>query len=273
MSIIPASDAPIQNFEQIDQSFMYTQLLKDIVFEFRYDEQLLKVLIAFCRTQYTGNSHELNTIDKFEQEYELHSPVWWYTYAGFLYPMLNRALRAQELDTILMMGFFIRALHVQIEQLHAEQSNDRHVQVFTVYRGQRMSNTEFEKIKKSQGGLLSFNNFLSTSIDRDVSFLFAESNGMNPDLTGILFKIIIDSSISSTPFALLNNVSHYNDSEKEILFLMHTVFRIGEIKRLNNSDQVWQIDLTLMSDKDQQLSALTQLIRDETRELPGIHRL
>ena len=38
-----------------------------------------------------------------------------------------------------------------------------------VYRGQGMLHADFEKMKNSKGALLSFNNFLSTSVDRDVS--------------------------------------------------------------------------------------------------------
>jgi hypothetical protein len=95
-----------------------------------------------------------------------------------------------------------------------------------------MSNDDdFEKIKKSEGGLLSFNQFLSTSIDQNVSYSFAESAGDNPQLTGVLFQIEIDPFISTVSFASLDKISYYSDSEKEILFSMHTVLRIGQIKK------------------------------------------
>jgi hypothetical protein len=41
----------------------------------------------------------------------------------------------------------------------------------------------------------------------------------------------INPLISSTPFASVSNHSYYSDIEKEILFSMHTVFRIQEIKK------------------------------------------
>ena len=81
----------------------------------------------------------------------------------FLYHLLNWALRDQESDVIIKMGFFICDLHRHIEQLHKEQSKDFQKE-FTVYRGQGISREMFEKLKKTKGGLLSFNNFLSTSI-------------------------------------------------------------------------------------------------------------
>ncbi len=63
-----------------------------------------------------------------------------------------------------------------------------------------MFNDEFEKVKTSNSSLLSFNSFLSTSLDRDVSFMFAVSCKDNPAMTGILFRIEIDPLISSIPF-------------------------------------------------------------------------
>jgi hypothetical protein len=97
-----------------------------------------------------------------------------------------------------------------------------------IHRGQAMSSNEFEKVKNSQGSLLSFNSYLSTSTDQQVALMFAESAGDNPALIGVLFHIDIDPSISSAMFISLNNITHHLDEEQEILFLMHTVFRIDE---------------------------------------------
>ena len=43
-----------------------------------------------------------------------------------------------------------------------------------------------------KGGLLSFNNFFSTSLDRPVSLGFAKNNQDDPDLIGILFQVTIN---------------------------------------------------------------------------------
>ncbi|CAF1414902.1 unnamed protein product, partial [Rotaria sp. Silwood1] len=188
--------------------------------------------------------------------------------------MLNRALRTVEIDLIIKMAFFVDSLHRNIEQLHLEQSNHHELQSFIVYRGQGIANNEFENMKKSQGSLLSFNNFLSTSTDRQVSFLFADAARYNPDLTGILFQMIIDRSISPAPFARIDDVSYYQNSEHEILFSMHTVFRIDEIKPIEEDNRLWQVKLHLTSDSDPQLKTLTEQIRKETfEELPGWYRL
>ncbi|CAF4748562.1 unnamed protein product, partial [Rotaria sp. Silwood2] len=103
------------------------------------------------------------------------------------------------------------------------------------------------------------------------SYSFAESAGDNPQLIGILFQIEIDPLISTVSFASLDNISQYSDSEKEILFSMHTVFRIGKIKKFK--DRLWQVNLTLTSDNDQQLKQLTNHIRKENQKNNGWHRM
>jgi tetratricopeptide (TPR) repeat protein len=182
--------------------------------------------------------------------------------------MLNKALRVQDVEAIIKMGFFARDLHRQIEQLYSE-SGDRHC--FTVYRGQGVFNGEFMKISQSKGGFLSFNNFLSTSTDRDFAKIFADSARNNADLTGVLFRMEIDPFISSTPFASTSNNGFYPNPEDEILFSMHTIFRIGEMKQIE--DRLWEVHLTLTSDSDEQLIRLTEYIREKTDAPTELGRL
>ena len=44
---------------------------------------------------------------------------------------------------------------------------------------------------------------------------------------------------------------------------MHTIFRIGEIKQMNDTDRLWEVELTLTSDNDEQLNALTEKFREK----------
>jgi hypothetical protein len=111
-----------------------------------------------------------------------------------------------------------------------------------------MSSNEFEKAKNSQGGLLSFNNYLSTSTDRQVAFMFAETAGDNPALIGVLFHIDIDPSISSVMFISFNNIRHHLDEEQEILFSMHIIFRIVESIKIGK--RLWEVMLIITDDND-----------------------
>jgi tetratricopeptide (TPR) repeat protein len=260
--------------DTLDSSFMYTQILKEILLTIDFDQGHFKEFLTYCREQFAGNYAELENVDKIEKEYRQRQPIWWYTYECFLYSMVNRALRLMEVDLITKMGFFVRDLHEHIAALHSEQYDGQsHSDSFPVYRGQGLSQADFNQLQTTQGGLLAFNNFLSTSLDQAVSHAFAESITSNPDLIGVLFVINIDPSISSTPFAKVKNVSYFQ-GEEEILFSMHSVFRIGQVKQIEkNNNRLWQVDLTLTGDHDPQLQELTESMQDETKGPTGWYRL
>ncbi|CAF4356724.1 unnamed protein product, partial [Rotaria sordida] len=54
---------------------------------------------------------------------------------------------------------------------------------------------------------------------------------------------------------------------------MHTVFRIGEVRQLDKENPLYQVDLKLTSDDDQQLRQLTDRIREESSGGTGWHRM
>ena len=68
---------------------------------------------------------------------------------------------------------------------------------------------DFEKLLKTKGGLISFNNFLSTTKNREVSLSFAQVALTKTNTVGILFEMAIDPNISSTPFAAIDEISYY----------------------------------------------------------------
>jgi tetratricopeptide (TPR) repeat protein len=253
-----------QNLDTLDQSFMYTQILKEILLTIDFEQKHINEFLTYCQEQFAGNSFELKNVEKLRKEYRDHQAIWWYTNNCFLYSMLNRALRLMEVDLIIKMGFFVRDLHNQIAELHAEQYARQHgSDSFTVYRGQVLSEIGFDQLMKTQGGLMSFNNFLSTSLDREISLAFVESKQNNTDLIGVLFEITINPLIFTSPFAKVGHVSFYR-GEEELLFSMHSVFRIGQIKQIDRNDRIWQVDLILTGDNDPQLHALTESMREET---------
>jgi tetratricopeptide (TPR) repeat protein len=273
VSFVAVSEgASSPNLDELEPTFMYTQIFKEILLEIEFNEQSIHNFIQFLSQYYIGNTAKLNHISEFERDYSPHKSISWYTRESFIYEMLNRALRTLEADIIINMGFFIRDLHQQIGQLHQQQVSNYHGEPFTVYRGQGLLKTDFEKLLKTKGGLMSFNNFLSTSQKQDVSLLFAEGTLGNTDMVGILFIMSIDPSVSSSPFAAVKEVSHFQE-EEEILFSMHTVFRIDEIKQIDNNSRLYQVHLRLTADDDEQLRILTKHIGEATAGDTGWERL
>jgi tetratricopeptide (TPR) repeat protein len=267
-----SESASSQNLDQLEPSFMYTQIFKEILLEMEHNKQSIKDFVQFWRQHYINNTHTLKIIEEFERNYCPQSSIRWYTREYFIYQMLNRALRMLEGDTIINMGFFIRDLHQQIQELYRKQVGFYHGKSFILYRGQGLLKKDFEKLVQLKNGLMSFNNFLSTTKDPVVSLLFVEGALGSPNMVGILFKMTIDPSVSSAPFASIQNVSDFQ-TEQEILFSMHTVFRIGEINKMDNNDSLYQVDLKLTADDDQQLRTLTERIRKEFVGATGWQRL
>ena len=251
------------NLNQLEPCFMYTQIFKEILLEMEHDDKSKADLVAHCRAFYQKNEAELKIIDEFEKNYRPESVIWWYTRECFTYQMLNRALRLLEADTIIKMGFFIRDLHQEIQKLYDTQINNYPEKCFIVYRGQGVLIEDFNKLQKSKGGLLSFNSFLSTSKSRKESFRFATNALVKTDTVGILFKMTINTSISSAPFAAVEEIAEYR-IEKEVLFSMHTVFRIGEVNRIDNTKLLYEVDLQLTADDDEQLRNLMKMLRRDT---------
>ncbi|CAF0912776.1 unnamed protein product [Adineta steineri] len=253
-----------KKLDQLDPSFMYTQILKEILLTIDFEDKHFKEFITYCREIFVENECELHNIEKLERDYHDQRPIWWYTCQYFLYSMLNQALRLMDGDIIVRMGFFINDLHRDIQRLHSKQfDGEQSDKTFTVYRGQCLSKEAFTEMTNTKGGLLSFNNFLSTSKDRDVSLLFAPQVATNPDLVGVLFVISINPTHSTTPFASVSDVSHFH-TEEEVLFSMHTVFRIGDIQPMEGNNHLYQVNLTLTNDDDQDLRSLSDQIRQET---------
>ena len=117
-----------------------------------------------------------------------------------------------------------------------------------MYRGQDLSPINFDQIKTTQGGLIAFNNFLSTSYNHDVSLRFARRTIRTAsNLVGV--------------------------KEEELLFSMHSVFRIGQVKQIEENDRFWQAGLTLTGENDPQLQTLTKSTQAEITGSTGWFRL
>ena len=245
---------------RLNPLFMYSQLLKEILLDLEYDETSIKDFINYCEKQFDGNDRQLEAIKTIEREYSSKSTVWWYTMESPIYSMLNKALRTLDVETTIMMGFFIRDLHRYLEQLYMVQPIEDRSESFIVYRGQGLPAADFDQIKRSRNGLMSFNSFLSTSRNRLVSLKFAARGLHDSNCIGILFTMIIDASISTTPFAAIKESSRWK-LEDEILFSMHTVFRIHDIKLINS--RLYEVNLILTGEHDEELQTLTSHLRQE----------
>ena len=120
------------NFNGIEPSFIYSQLLKDILLALQYTKNDVNTFAEFAKSQYPTNSAVHRVIEDFQRD-QNYSPIRWYTCESIFYPMLNGALRNQDIDVLHKLGFFIRDLHKQLHRLRIEVPLRSSM---VVYRGQ-----------------------------------------------------------------------------------------------------------------------------------------
>jgi tetratricopeptide (TPR) repeat protein len=251
-----------------DLLFICSVILKDVLIHSEFNNQIGREFIQFCRLNYKKNPYELDIVNNFGKNYNQLSPIQWYTRECFIYSMINRALRVNDIEILGKIIFFIQQLHQQIEELYS-QSNEQ--QQLTVYYGQGISNDQFLNLKTNVDSIISFNTFLFTTIDEQVSLDFAEQSRNNSDLIGVIFKIDIDRTKSSIPFVILDGLDYFNDSDRHVLFSLNAFFRIIQCKQLEH--RLWQIDLRLIEDNDDKMQTITEWIKTKFGELVGFPRL
>ena len=235
-----------KTIDELDQSFMYTQILKKTLLSIDFTSKHLSEFIQYRRSQIADKN-----IEEFEKEYGHRASIWWYINSKCpLYDTINSALSTMDINLIILFGFLIKDIHQDIERLNRKQAK---LDQFTVYRGQGI----FEQLQQAEGRLIAFNSFLSTSFSDDTARMYAASNAQQNNRIGVVYKITVDPSNASTYFADISEFSNYKD-EEEILFSMHAIFRIETIKRHEIDDKLWQ-----------QLKELTEFIEKEIKESEG----
>ncbi|CAF3762849.1 unnamed protein product [Rotaria socialis] len=145
--------------------------------------------------------------------------IWWYSDECFLYKLLNRGLRTEDIDLLYSFRFFIIDLSTALENECQKLKQNGWV---TVYRGQRLSNTDFEELHASIGIIITFNGFLSTSRDINVALRFAHKcAAIGNDFKICLIEICVNPSLDSVVAADIEQFSKMK-GEKEVLFGLAT---------------------------------------------------
>ncbi|CAF1336333.1 unnamed protein product [Didymodactylos carnosus] len=219
-------------------NFVFYQLLAETLMRTPPSPGAKREIIEHCRMYYKNNLQELAKIDEFELNYCPTKSIWWYTRDCFLYRLMNKALRTKNIDRIFRFRTVISDLHNQLCRLHILQL--RSSKTLTVYRGQQLSEDEFNGIKNHVGGLISFNTFFSTTPESDTALFFAGDSD-EKGMVSVLFEIDIENKCGY-PYIRIGKLGYFK-GENEILFSIGTVFRIEEYEELWSGK--WYVKLSL----------------------------
>ncbi|CAF5024880.1 unnamed protein product, partial [Rotaria sp. Silwood1] len=65
-----------ENLDQLDPTFMYTQILKEILLTINFNQQHIEDFTNYYRENFVDNAIQLNNIEQFERNYANYSPIW-----------------------------------------------------------------------------------------------------------------------------------------------------------------------------------------------------
>lgn len=208
-------------------------------------------LFAFCRNQYRDDTIQLQTMSRFEQTYDPQFAIHWYTVEGFVYQMVNKALRTHSIHLLYLYRFFIVDLIRQLRQRQCKTA-------VNAYRGQYLSDEELVLLEGCIGKMISINSFLSTSARRDVALGFIGDQQVANDLHKVLFEIdAVPRESMSKPFADISDASAHG-YEAEVLFSANSIFRIESIRM--DADEVHIIRLTLCDDDEPEVRRISNFV-------------
>ncbi|CAF3653738.1 unnamed protein product [Rotaria socialis] len=247
ISICNSNNNHEQSTTEIDGQFVQSQLLIASLLKMQTTSTDKKEFIYKCRELYKDDKTQLHFVDEFEHDYSSNFSLWWYTRETFLYRLLNKALRVQDIDLLFYFGFFIRDLEKQLRQL-------QHSSPIHVYRAQLMSIEELNLLKDSKNKLISMNSFLSTTRNCKLALIYFDSSTSDDKFQRVLFDIDADPRQDSIkPFADISKISVFQQ-EEEILIMLGSIFRLKNIYCDNN--KIWHIEMNLCSDNQCELQTI-----------------
>ena len=158
--------------------------------------------------------------------------VTYYSRYTYCYQPLNAALRQMNLDCIFKYRTFIRDIHTFLKNQSETRCKNAPAHVYNLYRGQVISIEQLKQLETIQGRtneFFAFNNFTSTSADREFAAGMALASVNNDsNLVPVLFHIVIDPRKTKHPFADIGESSHFS-GECETLIDMGAIFYVNEI--------------------------------------------
>jgi tetratricopeptide (TPR) repeat protein len=248
INISSVTGNPDQSTTGLNGHFVHSLLLIDVLLRMKSVQTDKKQLISLCQNEYKNNPTDLSFVREFDKDYSSDKALWWYTRELFLYKMLNKALRIQNIDLLFLFRFVIGDIYRQLKQ-YQYQSPIR------VYRGQVMSNDELNDLRQSINEYISINSFFSTSTNPKQALGFLNSSSITDDLHRVLFVIDADPCVVTTkPFANVSSESYFGN-ESEVLFMIGCTFRLIDVGR-DDDDQIWMIRMKLCGDDEHELKNL-----------------
>ena len=170
------------NLSKSSTSFLWFQLFKRLLIDmpqkdidFDKIDKAKKHMIKECYSYYRHNPTQLKNIAQFESTYTASNAVRWYTSDTFVYKLINKALRTEDIEVLHTFRFFIVDLCNNLREKYEEMREYESSMPSVTYRGTQMTQAEIELLAANKGSHIAANGFLSTSRIRKVAEFYAGS--------------------------------------------------------------------------------------------------
>ncbi|CAF1238153.1 unnamed protein product [Rotaria sp. Silwood1] len=135
-------------------TFVWIHAFKVILMSMPRDSlEAKRQMLSECRAYYRNDVVPLAQINEFERKYQSKDAIRWYTKPGFLFYLVNKAVRSQDISVLYQFRYFIIDLCCRLEEVSSSQSFSS----IHLYRGAKLNRDEFEQLQV--GCLVSTNGF------------------------------------------------------------------------------------------------------------------
>ena len=231
------------------------RLFRDVIEQLPHDEKAKIEMLTTCRQYYQGNPRMNRDIDEFEQFYHSGDCIAWYTRETFIYKLINKALRTEDIEQLYIFRYFISDLSRQLADRY-QLMKSLPEKILRLYRGVPTLKQEFEKLKKNIGKTFAANSYWSTSRDRSYALTFAKSSVDRENIAAVLYEIEcnLENENDSTIFTDISDISRF-PGEREVLFDAGSVFQIENIEEeMNDNGDITICTINVKTiEEDQQL--------------------
>ncbi|CAF2718966.1 unnamed protein product [Rotaria sp. Silwood2] len=120
-STVEEKQKPSRNLSQENPSFIWFQLFVEVLLCIATTLTAKRDIIGECRRLNVHNIKTLRMIEEFESTCKSNDASQWYTKAVFVYHVLNKAFRTEDIDRIFRFRYFIVDLYHQQDNLHEQE--------------------------------------------------------------------------------------------------------------------------------------------------------
>ncbi|CAF1496342.1 unnamed protein product [Adineta ricciae] len=206
-------------------SFLFFQLFKAAFTILPKTSESKRLLMKKCRQYYAGNTKVLEEIRNFEINYKPHEALEWFTKKSFIYRLVNKALRTENINSLCLLHFYIADLSKQLENEFSKFRKQNSDSLIKCYRTFQFSSYDIQYFQYNIGNLILTNGYLSATRNRQLA---AGDK--------VLFEYTIDlNEVKSIVFA--------NITENEILFDIGTVFKMNSCTYIEK-DEIWIVNVS-----------------------------